>query len=803
MFKNYIKQAYRNLIKNMFHTLTNIIGLGFGLACCILIFIYIQHELSFNRYHENSDHIYRIAYRYIEGNGDIGYAAFLPDNLVEAFRNDIPQIRWITPYRRIRAMIGYEKKKYLFKLGFADPEFLKMFTIPFIAGFPEEALDKPQSVLITRSSADKMFGTNGKGYDQLIGESLEFPQRKPNLYVITGVIEDLPDNSTMDFEILAPWVNCHTYPSSNNQFGANMVFIQLHDKRQAGHVENIANSLIDTYWGDKINAAVKFGSLQDSEDNFKFFLQPLEKVYLHSDKVSISDYEKEGNLKSIYILSSIAVLILFIACINYIMLTIGQSMNRMKRFGLINIVGAHKSQITRHFITESFIVTLLALFLGIVFAEQLLPVFNRLAQRELSFFLYRYWQNYFYLAGIVLFIVLVTSTYVTLSLYRINHPLSFLRGETKLINRYRFARIFVTVQYMITIVLMISGIMIIKQLNYFRNRDVGFNDEHLLTILVDFEYSKIQLLKDKFREYPNVLNVSSSDRNFVSGSSSESIRNKRGELIETRFLRVDPNYANTLGLEIINGRNFRENNQADLHNAVLVNETLIKAFGFEEPLGEFIINEEDTVNIIGVVKDFHFDSMKRCVMPVMLHLFPYNSIWYVFVRIAPHNISETISGLKESWEEIVPEYTFDYSFLDEILDDQYNTEERWSKITGYASFVAIFLSCLGLLGISSLLVVRRVKEIGIRKVNGGTLVNIILLLYRDILKWVVLAFIIACPFAWLIISKWLQNFAYHTTISWWIFGLAGGAAVLISLITITWQSYKAANTNPVECLRHE
>ncbi len=803
MFYNYLKQAYRNLWKNKFHTLTNIIGLGFGLACCILIFIFIQHELSFNTYHEKSDQIFRLAYRYIEGTGDIRYAGFVPDELVENFRNDIPQIKFITPWRRTRAMIGYENQKYQLKLGFANPEFLDIFTVPFLAGHPEEAMEKPQSVIISRSTADKIFGTDGKGYDEVIGKSLEFPQRVPNLYVVTGVMEDLPNNSTMDYEVLVPWINCHTYPRSNNAFGANVVFMLLDDEKQYEQVENIANDLLDKYWGEGIEQAVKFGSLQDSEDNFLFFLQPYEKVYFHSDEISIGGYEKKGNLKSIYILSSIAILILCIACINYIMLTIGQSMNRMKSLGLMNIVGAHKGQITRHFVTESFIVTLIALFLGIVFAEQVLPVFNRFAERQLPFSLYEHWQNYFYMAGIVLFIVLLTSTYVMLSLYRVNHPLSFVRGEKKLVNRYRFARIFVTAQYLITIVLMISGIMIIKQLYYFKNQPVGFNDQNVLAILVDFEYSKVQLVKDKFRQNPNVLNVSSSDRNFTSGSSSNQIRNRNGDLINTRFLRIDENYINTLELEIINGRNFREDNQADWQNGVIVNETFVKAFDMSEPLGDFVVNEQDTVNIVGVVKDFHFDSMKSDVMPVMLHLFPYNSIWYVFVRIAPQNIPERISSLKENWNEIVPEYTFDYQFLSDILDEQYNTEERWSKITTWASFVAIFLSCLGLLGISSLLVSRRVKEVGIRKVNGAVLSNILLLLYRDILKWVALAFIIACPLGWFIMNKWLQNFAYHTSISWWIFIIAGLGAVFISLLTITWQSFRAARINPVECLRYE
>jgi putative ABC transport system permease protein len=332
---------------------------------------------------------------------------------------------------------------------------------------------------------------------------------------------------------------------------------------------------------------------------------------------------------------------------------------------------------------------------------------------------------------------------------------------------------------------------------------VGFNDNQVLVIHVDFPYNKVQLLKDRFKQNPNVISVTSGDRNFRSGSSSQGLKNKQGDRIETRFLRIDDNYLNTLELELILGRNFRPGNQADWSNGIIVNESFVKAFDLEEPLGNFTVNDEDTLNIIGVVRDFHFDSMKRTIMPVMLFQFAYNSIWYVFVRIPDENIQETIASLRKDWNEIVPEYTFDYTFLDSLLDEQYNTEERWSKITGYASFIAIFLSCLGLLGISTLLVARRIKEIGIRKVNGATILNILVQLYRDILKWVFVAFIIACPAAWYIVHQWLKNFAYHTNISWWTFALAGIGALLISLITISWQSYKAARVNPVDCLRHE
>jgi putative ABC transport system permease protein len=345
--------------------------------------------------------------------------------------------------------------------------------------------------------------------------------------------------------------------------------------------------------------------------------------------------------------------------------------------------------------------------------------------------------------------------------------------------------------------------MIVKQLNYLREESVGFNDKNVLVLHVDFEYNKIQLLKDKFKQHPSVLHVTSGDRNFISGSSSSGIKNKEGELIDTRFLRVDQNYLNTLGLELVRGRNFIEGNKSDWNYGIIVNERFVKEYRLKDPVGELIINSGDTMRVVGVVKDFHFDSMKDDIDPLLLHMFPYNNIWYIFARLAPENIQQTLETLNNEWNEIVPEYTFDYEFLNNILDEQYENEERWSKITGIAAFIAIFLSCLGLLGISSLLVSKRVKEIGIRKVNGATTINILLLLYKDILKWVGLAFLIASPLAWYIINKWLQNFAYHTGISWWIFILAGAIAILISVLTISWQSVRASRINPVECLRYE
>jgi putative ABC transport system permease protein len=510
-------------------------------------------------------------------------------------------------------------------------------------------------------------------------------------------------------------------------------------------------------------------------------------------------------MRIIRTLSSIAVLILLIACFNYVMLTIGASMKRMRDLGMMNVIGARKGQILRHFISESLILTMIALFLGIILAEQLLPLFNNLAEEDLTFTLYHRWENFLFLLVILVFIVFSTSLYIGIFLLRNNQPVKFLRKELLSLRRHRFARYFVILQYLITIILMICSGIIVKQLHYMLDQDVGFEKEDVVVLPVDFPIQKVMTLKDKLLQQSRIQDVSMSDRNFVSGSSSVGEKNARGEIVTIRFLRIDHDYLETFSLTLLDGRDFNSNEPMEENYNVIVNETFVKAYDLESPVGE-VINLESfdiKVTIIGVVKDFHFDSMHDEIQSVMLIIFPFNSIWSVFVRIDNTDIQAALRQIESAWNEVVPEYTYDYSFLADMLEEQYNNENRWSRITAYAAGIAIFLSCLGLLGISGLLVARRVKEVGIRKANGASAGRVLMLLNGDILKWVLVSFILACPIAWYVMNRWLQDFAFRTSISWWIYALAGVAALLIALLTITWQTYRAASMNPVNALRYE
>jgi putative ABC transport system permease protein len=804
MLWNYLKLALRNLIKQRFRSLINILGLGFGIACCILIYLYAKMELSYNDFHENRRNIYRVCYSFIETAGDKKFAAWLPYEFSSGLAEEIPGVEKSCGLRSMWAWIGGGEVLFNERVGFTDSSFLDIFTFHIIAGDRVNPLKHPQSVILTKTVADKFFGDSIDNYDQIIGKSILFPQPSPNDFIITAVLDDPPVNNSFNWTVLVPYANCQYYPQCNNAFGNTSVYVLLHPEADVEKVEETAQTLKDTYHGERIEQLVQYGYLADTDNNFRYFLQPLDEMYLHSVGFPYC-YVILSNIKIIYILSSIAVLILLIACFNYVMLTIASTMNRMKDLGMMNVVGAQRGQIIRHFISESFILTFISLFLGIILAEQLLPVFNRLADMNLSFTLYHDWKNIIFLIALLLFIVFSTSTYVGLFILRKNKPIKLLRREPVTLKRQRFARYFVILQYMITIILLICSGVIIKQLHYMLEKDVGFNEENIIVLNIDFPYQKVLTLKDKLLQYSHIMDVSMSDRNFISGSSSDDLKNKKGELVSTRFLRIDPDYLETFGIKLIDGRNFTASEPIQDNYNVIVNETFVKAFGLESPVGEVIPVQAERINatIIGVVHDFHFDSMHDEIMPVMLIVFPFNSIWAVFVRIDGLDVPAALEQIQKAWNEVVPEYTIDYSFMSDNLDKQYNNEDRWSRITAYAAIIAIFLSCLGLLGISSLLVARRLKEVGIRKANGASAWKVVLLLNRDILKWVVISFILACPAAWFIMNRWLQDFDYRTSISWWIFALAGLATLVIALLTISWQTWKAARQNPVETLRYE
>ncbi len=804
MIKSYFRYAFRNLVKQRGRTLINLIGLSFSMALVIIIYLYTTEELSYNNFHENRDRIYRM-YAGIDLLGeDRYYSPFQSAEMADALKENVPGIERTCLLKSSRVFLGLEDELFHEYVGFVDSTFFDLFTYEFLAGDRTAPLDHPKSVVLTESVARKIFKDSLLSLNDIIGETLGFPENPPhNQYTITAVIADPPENTSFKWTVLVPYSNARVYPRSNDFMGDSYLYVMLDENNNADQLEATAQILVDEFMTENLQMMAELGYISPDEHNFSYHFMSVSDLYLHSTDFKGS-YERVGNMNAIYILCSIAILILLIACFNYVMISIGTALNRIGDFGLMNVAGARRWQIMAQFVVESFILTLISVLLGIILAEQLLPLFNKLAMEELRFTLYGSGVNFLFMLGIMLFIVLSTSAYIGIYLLRSSSPIRFLRKEMLSVRRNGVARVSVVMQFFIAIVLLISGGIILKQLDYMTKREVGFDRQDMVVVHVDFAMSKVNTLKEKILESPHVKGVTMSDRSFVSGSSSQSLRNKEGEATTIRFLRVDHDYIGTLSLELIEGRNFMEGENADTIPNVVVNETMVRALGLDDPIGERVVLGSDgtAVNIIGVVRDFHYDSMRDEIQPLLMHNFPYNSIWYLFVK-ADEDMAAVLEHCEKTWMEVVPEFKWEYTFMDENLEMQYSDEDRWSRIIAYASIIAILLSCLGLMGISGVLVTRRFKEVGIRKANGATIGKIVALLNKDLLKWVALTYVMACPTAWFVARRWLQDFAYQTSISWWIFALAGLAALLISVLTITLQIYRVARQNPVNALRYE
>ncbi len=805
MILTYLKYAIRNLAKQRGRTLINLFGLSFSIAIVIIIYLYTSGEISYNNFHENGQRIYRMYSSVDPVNGERVYSPFQDAGMAEALRENIPGVEATCRLKSTPAYIGMKEELFQEMIGFVDSTFFDLFSYEFLAGDRETPLHRLKSVVLTETVARKIFKDTLSNLDDVIGRVIEFPERPPfNRYTVTAVIADPPKNSSFRWTVLVPYVHARVYPRSNDFGGDTYTYVMLDQDNNLERLEESSQELIEEFYGEGIEQYVQLGFLKEGEHHFTFHFMPYRELYLGSEHFRGS-YEFTGNKTSLYILASIAILILFIACFNYVMISIGTALNRVSDFGMMNVAGARRWQILAQFVVESFALTLISLFLGIILAEQLLPVFNRLAQDDLTFTLYTKAVNFLFLLAILLFIVLSTSTYIGLYLLRRSNPIRFLRREILSVRRNGVARFSIVLQFFIAIALLISGGVIMKQLNYMVKRDVGFKKENTIVLHVDFDLQKIRTLKEKILASPQVSHVTMSDRNFDSGSSAQSITNKQGEMTSVRFLRIDSDYVKAMGLDLILGRNFYQDESPDSIPHVIVNETLVEQLGIEDPIGERVVMDMDglSVIIIGVVRDFHYDSMHDEIQPLMMHNFSYNNIWYLFVKAREGQMAGVLEHCEKSWKEVVPEFAWEYTFMDEILEGQYQDEDRWSRVIAYAAAIAILLSCLGLMGISGILVARRFQEVGIRKAHGARVQKIIVLLNMDILKWILVAYLMACPVAYLIMRRWLQDFAYQTRLSWWIFVLAGLAAFMISILTITLQIYRVARQNPVHALRYE
>ncbi len=801
MFKNYFKIALRNIRRYKTYSFINIIGLAIGMACCILILLYIQDELNYDSYHANSDHIYRLIAQSKSSEGEERRNAAIGAPIAEIFSTTLPEIRTAARlYKEDRVLVKIGEKKFFEeRFFFADPVVFEVFSFPFIKGDSQTALDAPYSIIITESMAQKYFDE-----EDPIGQSIVMDNE--HTFNISAIIRDIPSNSHFKFDFLAPLrtlANLYgerflTHPGYLSFYS----YLLLEEGTDPAELEGKFHALLTQYIGEQA-ASMR-----------SFRLQPLKSIHLHS-KIG-SEIEVNGEISYIYVYSAIAFFILLIASFNFMNLSTARSARRAKEVGMRKVLGAFRLQLVKQFLGESVILSFLSLFLATILAELSLRVFNSLTGKELALHYFGNIGIFLGLVGIVLIVGILAGLYPALFLSGFN-PVRTLKGKLGTGGKSgSFRRFLVVAQFAISIILIAGTIIIQNQLNYMRNRNLGFNKEQVVVIPIqDPGISQAyESIKTEFRQSPSVINVTASSS--VPGKPFMTIMYRivaPPESEHQKFITyfVDYDFLDTLGIELAAGRNFSKEFATDESSAFIINETAVRKLGWEDPLNKQIIWPSSLVRrdaivktgrVIGVVKDFNVTSLHQLIEPVILQIRPKN-FHGLSARIRTENVPETLAFLKEKIIQFSPLFPFEYSFLDDDFDKLYQADRKVGQIVGIFSFLTIFVACLGLFGLASFTAEQKTKEIGIRKVLGSSISGIILLLSKEFLKWILVANVIAWPVAWYLSRNWMQNFAYRSSIGFWIFLLSGSLALIIAFLTIGYQSIKAALANPIDSLRYE
>jgi putative ABC transport system permease protein len=784
MFKNYLKVALRNIRKHKGYSLINIVGLAVGIACCILILLWVQDELSFDRFHKKGDNIYRVL-QDVHLDRDVTWA-INQGPLGPALHVDIPEIVNYTRGTARRFRIKYNDKCFDEIVEFADPSLFEMFDFPLVKGDPKIALTDPHSIVISEDMAVKYFGEEAP-----LGKVLNADDQYD--FVVTGVLAKVPRNSHLRPQFIIPFV-----------FGRELEYT----------VDNWGNSQFTTYVmlkkGVSLAAVEKKISrfLDDKptlEEGTILRLQPLTHIHLYSN----FEFDRfgRGDIKYIHIFSITAFFVLLIACINFMNLATARSATRSREVGMRKVVGAKRSGLIRQFFTESIFIAFAALLVAILLVELLLPVFNNLAGKEMILNLFGNPIILIEILAITLFTGLISGSYPALLLSSFR-PIKVLRGKFETVNsKSLFRKILVVTQFSLSLIMIIGTLIVYQQIEYMRNKKLGYNKENLVYIVMrgDF-FKRYDAIKNDLLKHPGILSVTRSTSipsygNVFSNSKWrwQGQNPKEEVLMHGNF--VGYGYFKTFCMEIKEGRSFSKEYSTD-QSAVVLNEEAVKRMGVTAPIGMELVNGDNKYTIVGIVKNYHFRSLHKEIEPLVLIFAPENCRGLI-ARIKSEDISSTIGFLGKKWNEFSSEYPFSYGFMDQRLDRLYRTEQRVGTLFKYFTLLTIFISCLGLFGLASFMTERRTKEIGIRKVLGASVSRIIIMLSKEFTRLVLIANVIGWPAAYFLVKKWLQNFAYRTTINFEIFILGGILALITAWLTISYQAIKAALANPVEALRYE
>ncbi|MDQ4139337.1 MAG: ABC transporter permease [Bacteroidota bacterium] len=797
MLKNYFKIAWRNLLRNKAYSAINIAGLATGISACILIFFYVKHELTYEQDFDKYDRIYRVVTD-INLQGQQDKFARSPAPLAAAMQKDYPEIEKVARLLPIgKQTVWLEDKAYNEEdLFFADSTFFDIFSYEFLVGNPQTALQNAQTVVISDRLAEKYFGS----VDDAVGQVLQFSN---NAYVITGVFKDTQHSHIKANLFLAERTLKYDDTDSTNYswFAMNwFTYILLPEPEQEGSFQQKLDRLYNQKvapWTEKYNVSAQL----------KFSLQPISVIHLTPDRTY--DISPAGNKSYVYIFGLVAVFILLIACINYMNLATARSSKRAREVGLRKVVGAHRSQLIWQFVGESVLITLMAILLAVASVEIMLPFFNTLTGKNFTHASFTEVSFIGTLILIVLFVGLIAGSYPAFFLSKFK-PAEVLKTDKNPRSNAFFRKGLVVVQFTISLILISGTVIVYRQMQFLKNSELGFQKEQLLVIEVPLGdstlTSSLPEVKEKLLRQPDIEKVSTSVQIPGERTSRALVQvEEKNQVIEKTMaaMFVDHDFLDLMGIKLIKGRNFLKDSPADVKGAYIINEAAAHELGWTDPVGKkLVMGDYDSSTVVGLVKDFHYTSLHHKIEPLIIALSPTPPA-YLLVRLKPDHLPRTVRTVESIWKTFDPKHPMEYFFLDDNFAKQYRSEEKMLTVFGYFALLTILIACLGLFGLTSFTAEQRTKEIGIRKVLGSSVTDIVILLSKDFALLVLIAIILACPVAWYSMHYWLQDFAYQLPIKWWVFGLAGVAALVIAMLTVSFQAAKAAWLNPVKALRSE
>jgi predicted permease len=787
MFKNYFKITLRNLWKNKIFSAVNIAGLSVGLAVFILIMLWVNNEMSYDGFHKDKDRIAMVMSHQTFGNKEIQTYPAVPSMLAETMKKDLPAVENATLVSwGDQRMFTYEEKKFVEDGLYVGEDFLKIFSFPLLKGNQEKVLKEPNTVLISEKLAKKYFGDQDP-----VGKM--FSIEKTLSYKVEGVLKDVPENSTLKFDFLMPvkdYVDQTMNGKKSWEFGNIRTYVKLREGVNRTAVDASLIKFMDRYTDQQKNATLSLFNIKD--------------WYLRWDFKN-GKYAGGGRITYVKLFTVIAIFILLLACINFMNLSTARATQRSKEVGIRKVMGAGKHSLVTQFIGESIVMSLIAVVIAMVLVSLVIPVFNTLLSRNIALD-YTGINNWLMLSAIVLITGLLAGSYPALVLSAFK-PVKVLKGvlDTSAANTAGVRKVLVVTQFAVSVMLIIGTLIVSKQVDYIKNKNLGYNKENLVWFASNIDVSKQQTAVQEFLKIPGVTNAAQASMTFVAPNNGGPLTNWPGKRpdqeIFFNFLAGGHDIIKTMGISMKEGRDFSEQLPID-SASVIINETAAEKMGLKDPLGQVIETYAGKMKIVGVAKDFHFESMHRAINPLVIMCKP-EWTWLFYVRATGNNMPQVLKGIEETYAKLAPGFVFDYNFQDKEYERLYRSEQQIGTLVNWFSFFAIFISCLGLLGLTIFTVERKTKEIGIRKVLGASVWRIVIMICKQFLGLVLLAVIIAAIPAWYFMNSWLQDYTYRVSIDWKVFAVAAIVAISVAVITVGLNAVRAAFSNPVKSLRTE